>query len=74
LVALQDDRHYFPPYDAVPVVRKAALEKFPQLRGALTDLAGKISVDEMRRLNKEVDADQRDAAAVVREFRASKGL
>jgi osmoprotectant transport system substrate-binding protein len=74
LVALQDDRHYFPPYDAVPVVRRAALEKFPQLRGALTDLAGKISVAEMRRLNKEVDADQRDVAAVVREFRASKGL
>jgi osmoprotectant transport system substrate-binding protein len=74
LVVLQDDRHYFPPYDAVPIVRKAALEKFPQLRGALADLAGKISVDEMRRLNKEVDADQRDVAVVVREFRASKGL
>ena len=74
LVSLQDDRHYFPPYDAVPVVRKAALEKFPQLRVALADLAGKISVDEMRRLNRAVDADQRDVAAVVREFRASKGL
>ncbi len=74
LVALVDDRHYFPPYDAVPVVRLAALERFPELRGALTDLAGKVSVDEMRRLNKEVDADQRDTAAVVREFRASKGL
>ena len=74
LVALQDDRHYFPPYDAVPIVRRAALEKFPQLRSALSDLTGKISVDDMRRLNKEVDADQRDVAAVVREFRASKGL
>jgi osmoprotectant transport system substrate-binding protein len=74
LVALQDDRHYFPPYDAVPVVRKTALEKFPQLRAALADLVGKISVAEMRRLNKEVDADQRDVVAVVREFRASKGL
>jgi osmoprotectant transport system substrate-binding protein len=74
LVALRDDRNYFPPYDAVPVVRQAALEKFPQLRGALSDLAGKISVEEMRRLNKEVDADQRDAAAVVRDFRALKGL
>jgi len=71
---LRDDRNYFPPYDAVPVVRKAALEKFPQLRAALSDLAGKISVEEMRRLNKEVDADQRDAAAVVRDFRALKGL
>jgi osmoprotectant transport system substrate-binding protein len=74
LVPLQDDRHYFPPYDAVPIVRKAALEEFPQLRAALADLAGKISVDEMRRLNRAVDADQRDVVAVVREFRASKGL
>lgn len=74
LIALQDDRHYFPPYDAVPIVRKAALDNFSQLRGALADLAGKISVEEMRRLNREVDADQRDVAAVVREFRASKGL
>jgi osmoprotectant transport system substrate-binding protein len=74
VVALQDDRHYFPPYDAVPIVRKAALENFPQLHAALADLAGKISVEEMRHLNREVDADQRDVAAVVREFRGSKGL
>ena len=73
-IPLQDDRHYFPPYDAVPVVRRAALEKFPQLRGALSDLAGKISEDEMRHLNRQVDADQRDVATVVREFRAAKGL
>jgi osmoprotectant transport system substrate-binding protein len=74
LVVLPDDRRYFPPYDAVPIVRKAALERFPQLRAALADLSGKISVDEMRRLNKEVDADQRDVAVVVREFRTAKGL
>ena len=74
LVPLEDDRHYFPPYDAVPIVRRAALEKFPQLRAALADLGGKISEEEMRRLNRLVDADQRDVAVVVREFRAAKGL
>ena len=74
LVALEDDRHYFPPYDAVPIVRSAALERFPGLRASLSDVAGKISVTEMRRLNREVDADQRDVAVVVREFRAAKGL
>ncbi|MGB7280853.1 MAG: glycine betaine ABC transporter substrate-binding protein [Candidatus Acidiferrum sp.] len=74
LVALQDNLHYFPPYDAVPIVRQSALEKFPQLRAALADLAGKISASEMRHLNAEVDADQRDVAAVVRAFRASKNL
>jgi osmoprotectant transport system substrate-binding protein len=74
LVALEDDLHYFPPYDAVPVVRHDALEKFPQLRAALADLSDKISAAEMRHLNAEVDADQRDVAAVVRLFRAAKNL
>jgi len=74
LVSLEDDRRYFPPYDAAPIVRRAALEKFPQLRAALADLGGKISEGEMRRLNRLVDADQRDVAVVVREFRATKGL
>jgi glycine betaine/choline ABC-type transport system substrate-binding protein len=74
LVPLVDDKHYFPPYDAVPIVRRDALAKFPQLRSALADLADKVSAEEMRHLNAEVDADQRDAAAVVRAFRASKSL
>jgi osmoprotectant transport system substrate-binding protein len=74
LVALEDDKHYFPPYDAVPIVRRAALEKFPQLRAALADLSGKLTAADMRHLNAEVDADQRDVAAVVRAFRAAKNL
>jgi osmoprotectant transport system substrate-binding protein len=74
LLALDDDRHYFPPYDAVPIVRRDALEKFPQLRSALADLAGTLTAADMRRLNAQVDADQRDVAAVVRAFRASKNL
>jgi osmoprotectant transport system substrate-binding protein len=74
LVALEDDLHYFPPYDAVPIVRHDALENFPQLRAALADLSGKISAAEMRHLNAEVDADQRDVGAVVRAFRAAKDL
>jgi osmoprotectant transport system substrate-binding protein len=74
LVSLTDDRHYFPPYDAVPIVRRDTLAKFPQLRTTLTDLAGKISAEEMRHLNAEVDANQRDVPAVVRAFRSSKGL
>jgi osmoprotectant transport system substrate-binding protein len=74
LVALDDDRHYFPPYDAVPIIRQSTLAKFPQLRSALADLAGKISAVEMRHLNAQVDAAQRDAADVVRDFRKAKNL
>ncbi len=74
LAALEDDRRYFPPYDAAPIVRREALEHFPQLRAALAALAGKISAEEMRRLNYAVDGEHRDVAAVVRDFRRSKGL
>jgi osmoprotectant transport system substrate-binding protein len=74
LVALQDDRHYFPPYDAVPIVRQSTLSQLPQLRAALADLAGKLSPADIRRLNYAVDAQHQDAAAVVRAFRQSKGL
>jgi osmoprotectant transport system substrate-binding protein len=74
LVPLRDDRHYFPPYDAVPIVRRKVLEENPALRAALAGLAGKISAEEMRGMNAAVDAGQRDVRAVVREFRKAKGL
>lgn len=74
LVALEDDQHYFPPYDAVPVVRESTVARFPQLRGALADLGGKLSASDIRKLNYAVDAQHQDAAAVVRAFRAAKGL
>src|SRR5216684_3860169 len=60
LAALADDRHYFPPYDAVPVVRQSTLTRFPQLRAALADLAGKLSASDMRHLNYAVDAQHQD--------------
>lgn len=74
LVPLSDDRHYFPPYDAVPIVRRAALDANAGLRAALSELAGKISAEEMRQMNADVDAGQRDVRTVVREFRERKGL
>jgi len=74
LVALDDDRHYFPPYDAVPIVRQSTLAQFPPLRAALADLAGKLSAADIRRLNYAVDAQHQDAPVVVRTFRQSRGL
>jgi len=74
MVVLEDDLHYFPPYEAVPLVRRATLEKHPEVRDAIGMLAGKISVDEMRQMNYAVDGEHRDPADVVREFRKAKGL
>jgi osmoprotectant transport system permease protein len=70
LVVLEDDRRYFPPYDAVPVANSRVLLDHPEVGRALRDLAGRISDEEMRRMNYEVDVRHRDAAAVAREFLA----
>jgi osmoprotectant transport system permease protein len=74
LAQLEDDRHYFPPYEAVMLLRRDTLERLPQAREAMRLLSGRISTDEMRRLNYEVDGRKRAAADVVREWRQSKGL
>jgi len=74
LVALDDDRHYFPPYDAVPVVRQSTLAEYPQLKAALAELANTVSASDMRRMNYAVDGHLNDPAEVIREFRKSKGL
>lgn len=72
LFVLEDDHHYFPPYEAVPVVRQETLTRHPQLVEALDELAGKISDDEMRRLNYAVDGEHRDVKEVVQEFLRKK--
>ena len=74
LKALEDDRHYFPPYQAVPLVRGDALRKWPQIRTALNALAGRITANDMRTMNEAVDGQHRDPGDVVREFRLAKGL
>lgn len=72
LVQLEDDRHYFPPYDAVPVVRQAVLEQHPELRGVLQQLGGTLTVDAMRRLNYAVDGEKRQPRDVARDFLIEK--
>ncbi|TVP65293.1 MAG: ABC transporter substrate-binding protein [Nodularia sp. (in: Bacteria)] len=74
LVVLEDDKQYFPPYEAAPIVRKESLEKYPQLRVAINQLAGQITADEMRELNNLVEGELQDIKTVVREFRKSQGL
>ncbi len=74
LTVLEDDKHYFPPYQAVPLVRDDALRRWPQMRTALDALAGRITADDMRAMNEAVDGEHHDPAVVVREFRQKKGL
>jgi osmoprotectant transport system substrate-binding protein len=74
LFVLQDDRHYFPPYEAVAVMRQAMLARHPEVGQALDELAGKISDQEMQQLNYAVDGQHRDVKEVVTEFLRKKGL
>jgi osmoprotectant transport system substrate-binding protein len=74
LFVLEDDRHYFPPYEAVAVVRQQTLQEHPEVGQAIAALGGKISDQEMQKLNYALDGQHRDAADVAREFLRSKGL
>lgn len=74
LFVLQDDHHYFPPYEAVAVMREEMLKAHPEVESALSLLAGQISDDDMRRMNYAVDRQHRDPSAVVREFLIERKL
>jgi osmoprotectant transport system permease protein len=68
LFPLEDNRRYFPPYDAVPVARAATLMRHPEVHRALTSLAGAISEADMRAMNNAADAGKEDPAAIARQF------
>jgi osmoprotectant transport system substrate-binding protein/osmoprotectant transport system permease protein len=74
LYQLADDRHYFPPYEAVYLVRQDSLTRVPALKEVLAKLANAISTDEMRRLNYEIDGNKRDPKEVVKEWLSKRGL
>jgi osmoprotectant transport system substrate-binding protein len=74
LRVLADDKHYFPPYQAVPLVRQAALDRWPQLRGVFEELGGKVTADDMRAMNEAVEGEHKDVGDVVRAFRAQHAL
>lgn len=72
LFQLADDRHYFPPYEAVYIVRQDTLARVPALREVLTKLANSISTEEMRQLNYEVDGNRRDPKEVIKQWIGGK--
>ena len=68
LVQLEDNRHYFPPYDAVPVARAATLLRYPRVRQALERLAGRITAADMQEMNYAADAKKENPADIARRF------
>jgi osmoprotectant transport system substrate-binding protein len=71
---LEDDHHYFPPYEAVAIMRGEMLKNHPEVGAALGELSGAISDEDMRRLNYAVDGQHRDVTAVVKEFLKQRGM
>ncbi len=65
---LEDDRRYFPPYEAAPVVRQEALDRYPGLADALGKLGERITTAKMQQLNQALDVDQRRVEEVMRDF------
>jgi len=74
LVQLEDDRHYFPPYEGIYLVRQDSFTRVVTLNEVIAKLAHAISTDEMRQLNYEVDGNKSGQAEVVREWMKRKGL
>src|SRR5580704_309814 len=72
LFRLEDDRHYFPPYDAAAVARAETLLRYPRVRHAIEALAGRIAATDMQAMNYAADALHEDPAAIARRFLAGK--
>jgi glycine betaine/choline ABC-type transport system substrate-binding protein len=72
VTVLQDDKHVFPPYQACIVVRQETLAAYPTLRAILSELSGRISDAEMRKMNYAVDAEHRPARDVAKVFLAGR--
>ncbi|PLR85704.1 MULTISPECIES: glycine betaine ABC transporter substrate-binding protein [Bacillus] len=74
LASLKDDKGFFPPYYAAPIVRQEVLDEFPELEKVVNGLAGKISEAEMAEMNAKVDIDKEDPEQVAKDFLIEKGL
>ncbi len=74
LRVLRDDLHYFPPYEAVPLVRDDTLRQHPAVATAMRQLAGQVDEATMQQMNHAVEGDHRDPADVIRAFRMRKHL
>jgi len=74
LVTLEDDKKFFPPYFAAPVIRQDTLAKDPQIAEVLNKLGGKIDDSTMANLNLKVDQDKKEPLDVAKEFLKQQGL
>ncbi len=74
MVVLKDDKSFFPPYYAAPIVREDLLKAYPQIPAILNALAGKLDDVSMQKLNYQVDVQKQSDTVVAKQFLVSVGL
>ena len=74
LVVLDDDRGFFPPYEAAALVRRSILVQHPEIATALSLLSGTLSEDDMRQLNKRIENDAQSVELVATEVLVELGI
>jgi osmoprotectant transport system permease protein len=74
IFVLEDDKNLFPPYQGAPLVRKETVEKYPEIKTALNKLSGKITDDQMREMNYQVNVNGKSAFEVAKQFLQKEGL
>ena len=74
LIPLEDDRNYFPPYEAAPVVRREVLDMYPEIAGLMRDITSRLHTEVMTQLNSRVDVERQEAFLVAREWLIANGL
>ncbi|WP_010649102.1 ABC transporter permease/substrate-binding protein [Oceanobacillus massiliensis] len=74
LVTLEDPENLFPPYQGAPLLREDTLAEYPELEDILNQLSGKITDEQMRQMNYQVDYEDRSPNDVAREYLVSEGI
>jgi len=74
LKILRDDKNFFPPYHAAPLINGEVLEKHPEIAEILNKLANSITDEDMQKLNYKVDGEGKDPAQIAREFLKERGI
>ena len=74
LVILEDDKKYFPPYQAIPIFNQEILQKYPELTDTINQLGGKVSTTAIQKMNYQVDNQSQPVEKVVSEWLKSQQL
>ncbi|MGO4616427.1 glycine betaine ABC transporter substrate-binding protein [Nocardia sp. 2YAB30] len=74
LVLLQDDRRFFPKYNAALVIRKEFADAHPRVATVMAPISQRLTNEAITELNRQVDVDGREPAEVARDWMVAQGF